>query len=177
MVYTTVYTKVTKTGAVETKKAITIIVTVWFSGESAGARTTQSKNRYLIAQTKSSNDVISIGSTRIKWEGAVERNERLALCKCLFCCGIGSWLAYAHNKKSNRWNLLLVKFLVNPPGLEPGTPTLKVLCSTCWATDSPIPNVFYFYFGGAKIVKKIIIPKISFKYIVWLEKKLYFCVI
>ena len=21
--------------------------------------------------------------------------------------------------------------LVNPPGLEPGTPTLKVLCSTC----------------------------------------------
>ena len=26
--------------------------------------------------------------------------------------------------------------VVNPPGLEPGTPTLKVLCSTCWATDS-----------------------------------------
>ena len=25
----------------------------------------------------------------------------------------------------------LLSRLVNPPGLEPGTPTLKVLCSTC----------------------------------------------
>lgn len=38
-VYATVYTKVTKTGVAKTKKAITIIVTACFSGESAGVRT------------------------------------------------------------------------------------------------------------------------------------------
>ena len=33
--------------------------------------------------------------------------------------------------KKKKEQIALFIFLVNPPGLEPGTPTLKVLCSTC----------------------------------------------
>ena len=33
--------------------------------------------------------------------------------------------------KKKRQPLMIVAFSVIPPGLEPGTPTLKVLCSTC----------------------------------------------
>ena len=65
---------------VETKKAITIIVTACFTSESAGVRTAKPKSRYRIAQGASpSNKLPSIGSTRIKWVGTVDYDEQYLL--------------------------------------------------------------------------------------------------
>jgi hypothetical protein len=72
LVYT-VYTKVTKTGTVETKKAITIIVTALFSGESAGARTAVAVAGIPICTDhRSNNKHISIPATRNMWVGEGE---------------------------------------------------------------------------------------------------------
>ena len=44
--------------------------------------------------------------------------------------------------------------LVIRMGLEPMTPTLKVLCSTSWASGSPL----YFVKASAKVIRFLIIP-------------------
>ena len=71
------------------------------------------------------------------------RKERQTAKQMIFC---GQWRACTpidkHKKnnrsfllrlsfKKKRQPLMIVAFSVIPPGLEPGTPTLKVLCSTC----------------------------------------------
>ena len=72
------------------------------------------------ADRRSSNKPNSIGSTRIKWVDTGDCNEQYLLqARCYFLLCIGSLLTDTHNKKSNRRNLLLVKFWWIRRGFNP----------------------------------------------------------
>ena len=53
--------------------------------------------------------------------------------------------------------LIFLLFSVIQLGLEPRTPTLKVLCSTCWATESIL--YAFFRIAGAKVEHFFRTPK------------------
>ena len=103
---------------------------------------------------------------------------RLCPLLCFYLCwlGYGSVCLFYENRKGlHFWR----PFLVIRLGLEPRTPTLKVLCSTCWASESILiaNQLFpdcgckgsYFYLICKRSVEKSFNYFISLWFVSWLS--------
>ena len=79
-----------------------------------------------------------------------QRKRQIGNAGVCFVVGMGACARYNHDKTNNRSIRFGCRLKVIPLGLEPRTPTLKVLCSTCWATRSPVPMIRTYPFWWCK---------------------------
>ena len=105
-------------------------------------------------------------SRRIRMAGAKRGNGGMPVREANVAAGRYAE-GYIRKKRScDRFWLGCQPCFVNPLGLEPRTPTLKVLCSTCWASESNL-RCIHFLIAIAKVYVLVETTK-YYSYFFWI---------